>query len=278
MRLSSMRFHGRSGDPWFACGNSRLSAVLVDSGRLHEGEDAEDCDCRRWFRIGGVTILALIVASTAMWGYTVMGPRAKVGPTVADIGNVVRGAQVTATFTIMNEGRRDLIIENLSPACSMRTPILEGVAIPSGKSLQIPVTLDTALLPDGKTIVPMALETNDRANRHIKLGAKVNVVSEFRVSANVVYLRGAVPHAILEVVTTRQGNSTTSVTGVSTTDLRVFAELVRKPSDPSVTRVRISTLADADKHWDFGTIVIETSSKVRPKIVVPIRGGLFLGP
>jgi hypothetical protein len=69
---------------------------------------------------------------------------AKFSSETVDLGNVKKGNPVTATFTLTNIGKEDLIIENVTPGCGCTKSDYTKEPIKPGKTGTITATYNAA--------------------------------------------------------------------------------------------------------------------------------------
>ena len=74
-------------------------------------------------------------------------------------GSVAAGSKVKATFTFTNKGKSKLVFYSMDADTEGFSATLPGETAAQGKG-SIPVTLDTASLPKGETVVMLTLTTN----------------------------------------------------------------------------------------------------------------------
>jgi hypothetical protein len=91
-----------------------------------------------------------------------------------DLGNVPLFNTPTAVFTIINKGKKDLIIRKIVRNCTCLIPEMEQKIIPKGKSAELKVQYSLVNMagPDSKTL---KMITNDPNNSEVTLTVKINV-------------------------------------------------------------------------------------------------------
>ncbi|MCF8255678.1 MAG: DUF1573 domain-containing protein [Bacteroidia bacterium] len=91
-----------------------------------------------------------------------------------DLGNVPLFNTPTATFTITNKGKKDLIIRKVIRSCSCLSPDQSSMVIPKGKSANLNVVYSLANMA-GTDTKTLKLITNDPTQTEITLTIKINV-------------------------------------------------------------------------------------------------------
>jgi hypothetical protein len=101
------------------------------------------------------------------------GPRAAIAEPIVDVGQVVRGDEISATFEIANRGAAPLEITEVRPACGCTVADYDKTIAP-GATGRIQATVDTEniLGPNSKGITVF---TNDPQNPRLQLTVKSNV-------------------------------------------------------------------------------------------------------
>lgn len=88
----------------------------------------------------------------------VNGPVAKFDKTVHEFGDLVQSTPATTKFIITNDGNEPLIIASATASCGCTTPVYSKDPILPGKSVDISVTFNAAVL--GNFMKTVTVKTN----------------------------------------------------------------------------------------------------------------------
>jgi len=91
-----------------------------------------------------ILFAAVLISSSVMAQSKKADEVAKFTSETVDLGNVKKGNPVTATFTLTNIGKEDLIIENVTPGCGCTKSDYTKEPIKPGKTGTITATYNAA--------------------------------------------------------------------------------------------------------------------------------------
>lgn len=88
-------------------------------------------------------IIRLMIGGVLAWGWA-QAPRLRVQPQEHNFGRVTQGTVVKARFTLINEGKAPLQIQEIKPSCSCSVTEWERRNIAPGDSSSVEVSFNTA--------------------------------------------------------------------------------------------------------------------------------------
>lgn len=88
-------------------------------------------------------MIRFMIVGMLAWGWA-QAPRLRVQPQEHNFGRVAQGTVVKARFTLINEGKVPLQIQEIKPSCSCSVTEWERRVIPPGDSASVEVSFNTA--------------------------------------------------------------------------------------------------------------------------------------
>lgn len=229
---------------------------------------------RKWGLLIFIAAVAIVVTTTALGQF--YRPVISVEQQSIELGKRARGSRVSITFTIKNVGRRELVLEAVTPGCACTVAGVSNSRLSPGESAEIALKLDTLQLAEGRFTESVGVATNDPNRPHFQLTFGLDVFSEFLIDPVTLDLGVVRSGSRLDGVLVVQvaAGVAGSVTGVSSVDPG-FAASVRPGRLTSSFEVLVSHLPSSVPGPHFGMVRVTTSSAALPEIFVPVRS--FVG-
>lgn len=204
-------------------------------------------------------------------------PRIAFDGVKTDVGRVVQGETVRATFGFANVGSGELVLENVEGTCQC-TAVLNGpMRVPVGERGTITAVIDTRWMVPGGTTKDIIVTSNDPVLSRVTLTVTGTIVGEFAIDRPVLDF-GATSSASSpsQEVVVESVDGSVVMTGASSEDPRIRVSL-RAGATPGTTVVRAVQATNADVGWYTGAVVVKTSSKSMPEFRIPLRGRVIDG-
>lgn len=234
--------------------------------------------CRRHRRALAVVSLLLAAAVFAgIWRHdwcrlreTPQHPALRLDRTAVDFGRVVPGSELCAEFRLTNAGQKPLRVTELRTSCGCAPAAIDRAEILAQESALLKVRFHVPMHP-GDVAHRVFFETNDPG--HAEVALRLHALAQWDMEAN--------PSAIY-VPTIALGDEaeyqiellSTAGTPIGVKEAEVSAPGVRLSQIGSdLRRVRFVVHVEPKETGHFrGAIQFTTTSKQRPRIVVPVQG------
>lgn len=204
-------------------------------------------------------------------------PRAVAVDPIQDAGVVRRGANVTFTFQLRNEGDAALVVDEVRPACGCSVPQFAPRIAP-GATGEIEVVLETFAL-EGPLAKSVKVYTNDTANPVLLLTLKADVRRLVEARPDYLRFRHTVgePAPTIAVTVWAPDRPRLQVEGV-TSPFPYLRALAREASAetrlPDVTgrqwRLEFTLAADAPLGGAADEVVVRTDHPREPELRLPV--------
>jgi Protein of unknown function (DUF1573) len=218
--------------------------------------------------------LVIVVIAVAVGANRLLArPIAAFDSSRVDVGTVVQGQVISHDFTVVNTGRAELTITDVHPACWCTATVVSKAVLAPHEAGSIRVNVDTSHI--GSDInAGVIVDTNATGHRQIALTITGKVVRELDVSEPWIDFGTLRPHdtAVKDIVITVA--KAISVTSVRSTDDAVSAEIInaREPSETRAVTLHVKWLPTATTGAHAGVLVVDTTSRYRSELRIPIRG------
>ncbi len=211
------------------------------------------------------------------------------GPSIAFVGNtadfnrVPEGETIHHVFKFANKGDSMLHIVEVQSSCGCLSTLLTSKNIGPGESGQIDVRIETTDLPASSRSLSQTISlskivtvnSNDRKQPTVILTINAMIVPEIVLSDSGIHFgthrRGeeVTKDLLLEITPDRP----ITLISAASTDNRIMARL-EPVSNSGGKKVRViaTLMATAGEGQLFGTILVKTSSPMKPEIKIPVLG------
>jgi len=227
----------------------------------------------------GIGAFLLLWAGTIAWGFlpipAAAAPRAVIGETSFDFGNIYEDRALTHTFMIKNTGTAPLNIEDVDPDCACTVPSYDKTIPPGGLGAVTLTLKPFSVIHQFKKETKVRLNDPDQPMLLLKLTGVAQPFIEIQPS-HIVRLRGAPSEGIRgQVRFVSHLPGPWKITGMRTT-IPDKIELTLKPEVPDQVYVLEVRNKSRDAGPYGGVIELTTTSKERPRLIVRVFGELYL--
>jgi hypothetical protein len=200
--------------------------------------------------------------------------------TAKDFSKVNEGAVLKHIFRFTNKGNETLEIIRVDSSCGCTSALLSANKIAPGKSGEIEVLIETKDLPASELNKTVSVMSTDPKQPVVVLTLTAVVEPEFVISEPSIYF-GNVPRGqevTKEILITIPPNKPSRLLDASSTDASVTVKL-EPVAGSNGKQFKVIALQKADTAEGFhnGTIVIKTTSTVKPELKIPVRGLVLKG-
>lgn len=220
------------------------------------------------FKVSMVTLsLAIALAASAQ------APKIGGKNAVYDFGQVVKGARITHTFVIENEGKEPLTITEIKNPCDCFSATFDRTIDP-GKEGRIHVTIDTSK-QEGPLLLTGVINTNDpeRPMTHLIIKGLVKgpitLLPQDHFALTAVHGENKIYHLFLEINRPKP----LKVRGIESTN-PLFTPRVETVTPGKKYRITIKASGKADIGLHSGKVNIKTDDPEKP--VIPIDGSVLI--
>ena len=224
--------------------------------------------------------LCLLLLMMAIIGLLPLAARQK-GPSIVfesttkHFTKVMEGEELHHVFKFVNKGDEALEIFRVEASCGCTSALLSSGKIAPGQSGEIEVKVETKDLSSPELNKTIAVMSNDPKQPNLTLTITGTVEQEFILSELSIFF-GNVPvgHEVTsEILVTIPPDKSASLVSASSTDDKVAVRL--EPiagSNGKKYKVVAVQKKDTPEGYHFGTIIIKTSSRLKPELKIPVRG------
>ncbi len=200
-------------------------------------------------------------------------PLLTVSPMFVDVGTVTQG-QVIRELVNIHNGGDDKVDLRVSSSCACSDITTASASVGPGGVVQATVTVDTTLKGPGTFRQKVQVGTEDLSKRPLTVTVVGVVRPEFTMSALQIDL-GEVPAAVtgggsVDIIAS-EGSDFTILKAVST-DPRLVATLAINGKSKRAIRLIVRQIPRAERGRYMATIVLYTTSRMTPRLFVPVRG------
>jgi len=194
--------------------------------------------------------------------------------TTKDFGKVSEGAVLKHIFRFTNQGNETLEIVRVDSSCGCTSALLSKNKIGPGNSGEIEVVIATKDLPPSELSKTVSVMSTDRKQPNVVLTLTAVVEPEFVISEPSIYF-GNVPrgHEVTkEILITIPPNKSHKLLEASSTDADVTVKMEPVAgSNGKQFKVIVVQKAGAAEGFHNGTLVVKTTSAVRPELKISVR-------
>lgn len=197
---------------------------------------------------------------------------------VHDFGTVEQGEKVNHLFRFTNQGGKDLRIESLKTSCGCTAAIISDKVIPSGGEGTISATFDTGRFI-GEKKKTVSVHTNDPNQPVTTLTLQGEIQVEVAARPPQLYVgrlqRGKQVSRTVEVVYAAGSGITITKVENSHPSISIKTKALELEKEGKQGKKLLVTVAkDAPLGRLNDQIIVTTSSKKRPSIMIPVFGSL----
>jgi Protein of unknown function (DUF1573) len=190
-----------------------------------------------------------------------------------DFDAVVKGAKVTHTFVVKNEGQAPLIISKITNSCDCFSARFDETIAP-GKEGNIDVTIDTSK-QEGPILLTGVIHSNDPERPTTQLSIKglvkgpIALLPRDHFALTAIRGENKVSHLFLEINRPKP----LKVKGIESTN-PLFKPRVETVTPGKKYRITVKASSNADLGLHSGMINIKTDDPEKP--VIPIDGSILI--
>ncbi len=189
-----------------------------------------------------------------------------------NFGRIPKGQKVSHDFTFTNTGNEKLVITNVQPTCGCTVAITSSKELLPGAKGVIKITFDSQgyLGPITKTISVM---DNDPAKPSVLLSISGNVVTDVMLSKPALFFgsikKGQEGQQSVDIFISNPSVHITSVTST-----KPYVKVSTVSQFVSQETINVSVLPDAGYGPLNAAIIILSSSKEQPALLIPVIGNI----